>query len=84
MVIDITEIWIAYQTDFNHSYASRDMICVCTNKATMIGLIKKHAKTKHGKKINKEQLWNLDNIKQTQGYPHCEYDTELITLNTLI
>ena len=80
---EIQSVWIGYKTDFQHSYASRDMICVCSNQATMIEHIMIHA-LKTGAPINDEQLWNLENISQTQGYPECEYDTEEITLNELI
>ena len=47
-------------------------------------LIKQAAK-KEGAKIDKAQLWNLENLKQTQGYSgDGEFQIESLPLNTLI
>ena len=60
-------VFLTYKTDAWHSYASRDLIAVCSNFETAVKLSKKHAKTS-GHKISQQEEWNLRNIKQTQGY----------------
>ena len=85
MVVSFTEVWLVYKTDAWHSYNSRDIIAICTNKSIAIELAKDDAK-KHGEKITKPQLWNLRNILQTQGHVEnsdFEYQLEKLELNTL-
>jgi len=61
------EIQIVYKTDSHHSYASRDIIGIATSPASAIFICLAKAK-KEGEKIGQEQIWNLNNLKQTQGY----------------
>ena len=60
-------IFIVYKTDSWHSYASRDLIGLCTSIDSAIDLCKSKAK-KESTRIDNDQLFNLRNIKQTQGY----------------
>lgn len=61
------QVFIVYKTDSHHSYASRDIIGVATTERKAIQICKWRA-TKENEKISKEQLINLGNMKQTQGY----------------
>ena len=61
------EIYLVYKTDNWHSYASQDLIGIATTEDIAIALCKKQA-TKEHTRIDKDQLFNLGNIKQTQGY----------------
>lgn len=60
-------MYLVYKTDCHHSYASRDIIGVCTSKLNAIKICKSQAK-KDGVRIDSDQLFNLNNISQTQGY----------------
>ena len=78
-------IFLVYKTDAWHSYASRDLIGVGTNLNNAIKLCKKQAK-KDNVKIDSDQLFNLNNLKQTQGLNDCEFEfvIESIEKNVLI
>jgi len=77
-------VTIIYKTDAWHSYASRDIIAIALNKRTAIKLCKAQAK-KEGEKISAQELWNLENIHQTQGYSgDGEFQIESIEINRLI
>lgn len=77
-------VYLIYKTDAYHSYASRDLIAACTSIRQVIPLCKKQAK-KEGHKIDTDQLWNLENIQQTQGYSGPgEFHFEEIETNTLL
>ena len=60
-------IWLVYKTDAWHSYSSRDIIGVCTNAEQCIARCKEKAELE-GETIDEYQMWNLVNLKQTQGY----------------
>lgn len=77
-------LFVVYKTDEWHSYSSRDIIGICTNTRTAIKICKEKAK-KEFKNIDKEQLFNLQNIKQTQGYSgEGEFQFEEIEINVLL
>jgi hypothetical protein len=77
-------MYLIYKTDTWHSYASRDLIGVATRQSIAIKICKEQAK-KEGCKIDKEQLFNLNNIKQTQGYEgEGEFHYEEVETNKLI
>lgn len=77
-------LFLVYKTDAWHSYASRDLIGACTNKPSVIRIIKQKAK-KEGEKIGNDQLFNLNNISQTQGYfGDGEFHFESVELNKLL
>lgn len=62
------EIFIVYKTDTWHSYASRDLIGICSSVDNAIDICQQKAKRDNDEKIDDEQVFNLRNIKQTQGY----------------
>lgn len=77
------EVFIVYKTDPWHSYASRDLLGVGTSKNHAIKLCKEQA-SKEGERISSDQLFNLNNINQTQGYSgEGEFVIEPVTVNTL-
>lgn len=76
--------FLLYKTDSRHSYASRDLIGVATSKEKVIALCKQQAK-KEGEKFDSDQLFNLNNISQTQGYSgHGEFHFEEVKTNILL
>lgn len=78
------EVFIVYKTDSNHSYASRDTIGVATTKKKAISLCKAKAQ-KEGEGLDEDQLFNLENISQTQGYSGSgEFHFESLPTNTII
>lgn len=82
--METKNIIVVYKTDAHHSYNSRDIIGVATNVDMAIFICKQQAK-KEGEKFTSNDMFNLMNIKQTQGY--CgkgEFDYETIQLNKLI
>lgn len=77
-------MFLVYKTDNWHSYSSRDLIGVCTRMNTAISICKKQAK-KEGNKISSNELFNLNNIKQTQGYDgEGEFQFEEVQKNILL
>lgn len=59
--------YIVFTCDIWHTHTSKNIIAVCSNFKIAIRLIKQHAK-KEGVKITKDDIYNLENIKQTQNY----------------
>lgn len=77
-------IYLVYKTDSHHSYASGDLIGAATSKQLAIELCKQQA-AKEGEKIKKDQLFNLENISQTQGYSGSgEFHFEKVETNILL
>lgn len=60
-------MYLVYKTDVWHSYASRDIIGVCTSQSSAINICNQQAE-KEGEEIDKDQSFNLVTISQTQGY----------------
>lgn len=80
----MTEIYLVYKTHSHHSYASRDIIGIATTQARAITICKLQAE-KEGDKINREQLFNLQTIKQTQGYKGAgEFQYESVNVDVLL
>jgi hypothetical protein len=84
------QVYIIYKTDTHHSYNSRDIIGISFDeheeiaKITAIEICQGQAE-KEGEEINMEQLFNLNNIKQTQGYSgEGEFQYESIAINKLL
>lgn len=76
--------YIVYTTDNWHSYASRDVIgfADCTVHAIHICQLK--AK-KDNETLSEDDLFNLQNISQTQGYTgEGEFHIEEVQENTLL
>jgi hypothetical protein len=77
-------IYLVYKTDSFHNYASRDIIGVADHEAHAIHICQLQAK-RDSEEISEEQLFNLRNIKQTQGYSgEGEFQFEGIQENTLL
>lgn len=77
-------MFIVYNTDNRHSYASRDVIALSKSIPQAIKLIEAHAK-KTGDKISSDDLFNLQNIKQTQGFEgEGEYLIEEVEIDVLL
>lgn len=77
------QVFAVYKTDNWHSYASRDIIGIATTERKAIQICKWQA-TKEGCKISKDELFNLGNLKQTQGYSgEGEFQYESFYLNRL-
>ena len=73
-----------YKTDNWHSYASRDMIGIATTFNGAIKLCKLQAK-KEGESLDEDQMYNLQNLKQTQGYSGSgEFHFEEVDANKLL
>ena len=80
----MSQIFVVYKTDTWHSYASRNIIGICTTKANVMRVIKQKVK-KEGAKLGTYQLFNLQNYKQTQGYAgDGEFQYELFDKNVLL
>ena len=60
-------MFLVYKTDVNHSYNSRDLIAVATTQSLAMQLCKIQSH-KEGENLDINQLYNLRNLKQTQGY----------------
>lgn len=77
-------MYIVYKTDNQHSYASRDVIGLATSKSLAIILCRQQA-LKEGYILEKDQLFNLINLKQTQGYNgEGEFFFEMMEPNKLL
>lgn len=77
-------MYLVYKTDCHHSYASQDIIGVCTTKQKCISICKKQAR-KEGEIIDEDQLFNLNNISQTQNYSgEGEFQFESFRVNVLL
>lgn len=80
----MNEIFLVYKTDAHHSYASRDLIGVATDFSIAVDICQQQAK-KEGEEIESEEIFNLRNIKQTQGYSGTgEFDIETTSTDILL
>lgn len=79
------EVFLVYKTDNWHSYNSRDLIGVCDSWQNALDIVSQQAR-KEGEEIDDDQLFNLQTLRQTQGYEGPgEFDMERIDgLNQLI
>jgi hypothetical protein len=78
-------MYLIYTTDFLHSYASREFQGVFDSKERVIKAIKKNSKIITGAKLSKDDLFNLQNIDQTQGHEGAyEWVIEEVELNKLV
>lgn len=77
-------VFVVYKTDAHHSYASRDIIGIATLDSYAIMICQQQAK-KEGNKIEGHQLWNLQHLKQTQGYEgEGEFQFESVAVDRLL
>ena len=86
----MTQVYIIYKTDAQHSYNSRDIIGIASDeheeiaRITAIEICEQQAE-KEGNFITIEQLFNLNNYKQTQNYSgDGEFQFEAIETNKLL
>ena len=78
------EIILVYKTDFQHSFASRDLIGVVRDTHP-VTIINQYISKNNMEEMGHEQVWNLNNIGQTQGYiGDCEFATEKVEADTLL
>lgn len=76
-------MFIVYKTDTWHSFASRDQIGISETHLGAMNLCLQQAK-KENEKLDEDQIFNLSNINQTQGYSgEGEFHIEEIELDTL-
>lgn len=77
-------VFLVYKTDAWHSYASRDLIGVGTSKDEVLSICNLQAE-KEGETISSTEMFNLANIKQTQGYTgDGEFVFEEVQTNSLL
>ena len=80
----MSQIFVVYKTDSWHSYASRDIISICTTQSHVMRIIREKVK-KESAKLDKDQVFNLQHYKQTQGYTgEGEFQYEEFDKNTLV
>jgi hypothetical protein len=80
----MTTAFLVYKTDNWHNFNSRNIIAVATNQKNAIALCKRQAAKEH-QKIDRDQIFNLENYKQTQGYSgDGEFHFEEVPKNTLL
>lgn len=80
----MNEVFIVYKTDLWHSYESRDLIGIGTSIISALAICYQQAK-KEGSKISDGEAWNLENLKQTQGYDgEGEFVIEEVQTDTLL
>lgn len=78
------EVVLVYKTDVWHSFASRDLIGVAENIGVAVALCESQAE-KEGTEISADDIYNLCNIHQTQGYQgEGEFYLEVVRLNKLL
>lgn len=80
------KIYLLFETDVWHSGMSKDLVGVSDSLSGLVEMAHKRALKVDGEKLNEEQVWNLINIGQTQGYMGDnigEFDTQVETLNEL-
>lgn len=71
------KVYLVYKTDFQH-------IGITTSPIRAVNICIRQAK-KEGERIGKQQLFNLKNMQQTQGYSgNGEFQFESVILNTLL
>lgn len=91
---NLHQISVLYKTDFHHSYASRDLIGVFTNKRLLLAAIKKLVKQdlkadpqgKEGGELTDYINWNISFLLekgQTQGLSSFELVCETVPANQL-
>ena len=79
-------MYLVYKTDTWHSYESRDIIGVATSEASAVLICIEQAKVDgEDLETNSDELHNLVNLKQTQGYSgEGEFQFEKVEIDTLI
>ena len=82
--ITMEKIFLVYKTDAHHSYASRDIIGVATSPELAVSICQQQAKKEH-EELSDDDLFNLRNIAQTQGYDgEGEFQFESVNTDELL
>ena len=77
-------MYIIYKTDVWHTFKSREMIAICTQKRYVLPIVRRQAENEDSK-LDRDQISNLETILQTQGYEGPgEFLIEKIQANTLL
>jgi hypothetical protein len=78
-------MFIIYKTDNWHSYASRDVIGVCTSLKQSIEVINEQCDREGEPHLQGDELYNIQTLLQTQNYSgEGEFQIEKITINKLM
>lgn len=77
------KLYIVYETDAWLSFASRDLIGVCTTFENCMKVIRKNIREWKQDRLSDEDKWNLENIRQTQGRER-NFFIEEVEKNTLL
>lgn len=84
MVLDFNTAYLMYKCDVWHYIESYDLIAVCNNAQTCIGLAKQYAKDKN-EPMNEECIAFFEEHLQTQHYTgEGEFIIEKQPLNVLL
>jgi hypothetical protein len=76
---------LVYRTDVWHSYESRDLIGVCTNRAEVLEVVEQAVEQDGLPPLSGEQIDLFNRLGQTQDYHgEGEFHTEQYELNTLL
>lgn len=80
------EVFIVYKTDSHHSYKSRDIIGIATDKFEAIRIcVIQSKKEGYPIKMSYNSYQELFNLKQSQSYKgEGEFQYESVQLNTLL
>lgn len=77
-------LYLVYKTDNLHSFASRDVIGVCSTFKKAVHICNQQS-FKEGSPLLSQDVWNLNNLKQTQGYNgDGEFSIEQVAVNQLL
>lgn len=75
--------YLVYSTDAWHSYASRDIIGVCTTFLNCMKVIRADIKRCGYEKLSDDNKYELEHYKQTQGR-ETNYQIEKVEKNVLL
>jgi len=77
------EVFIIYKTDDQHSNSSKELICVATDFESAL-IFSEIQSLNEGHRLDRDQIFNLKTIKQTQGYlGEGEFVIEKVKTNML-
>jgi hypothetical protein len=76
---------LVYRTDVWHTYKSRDLIGVCTDRDETLKVVEQAVEQDGLPPLSEEQIDLLNRLGQTQGYHgRGEFQTEQYELNTIL
>jgi len=79
------EVILVYRTDVWHTYKSRDLIGVCTDRDNALEVIIQAVEEEGIPPLSEEQIDLLNRLGQTQDYHgEGEFQTEQYELNTIL